>query len=221
MIGPILGGAPPRASFDPAKYAMSTHGNSLLDPSAGNLILQLAALPPISSRFSIPNAAVAGFNWYDMIDYGSDFIDSTFQVGKENFLFLWETTNTIFSAQKTGRESCDAAVLCINRFKNVHPWRVILMTALPRGDNLGTKYTATTGEVELQAANAYMRANYKAMGAEALVEVRRPGGPFDFTDSTNAANFPASLWLDKTHPNNTGKGIIAGYVDDTLKRLRR
>ncbi len=221
MIGPILGGAPARASFDPTKYAMSAHGNSLLDPNAGNLILQLAALPPISGRFTIPNHAISGFNFYDMINYDADQVDADYQAGKENFLLLWEVTNTIFSAQKTGLEACDAAVMCINRFKGVHPWRVILMTALPRGDNLGTKYTAVTGEVELQAANAYIRANYKAMGAEAFVEVRQPGGPFDFTDSTNAANFPSSLWLDKTHPNNTGKGIIAGYVADTLKRLRK
>jgi lysophospholipase L1-like esterase len=93
------------------------------------------------------------------------------------------------------------------------------MTGLPRGSLFGSTWNAVTGEEQMQIANAYIRANYRAMGAVALVEARRAGGPFDFTDCTNLANFPSSLWTDPTHPNSAGKAILAQYIADVFKRL--
>lgn len=224
MMGPIMGGVA-RASFGADKYAMTVDGNSISDASVSDLIPQLNALAPISSKFTITNKAINGQNTQQMISSAAD-VDGSYVNGKTNVLLVWELTNNIHNIGRTGaqtiqdtidyitaRQACVAA----NR-PGEKPWMVVLMTGLPRGDFL-TAYTAPAGEVEMQYCNAYIRANYRAMGARAFVEARRAGGPFDFTDTTNAANFPASLWTDKTHPNSAGKAILAGYIADVLKRL--
>lgn len=216
-MGPILGGAP-RAKFDAAGYAMTVDGNSISAGDVSDLIPQLNALAPISGKFTITNRAVNGQSVQQMIAGAGD-VDASFVVGKINYLIVFEVTNNIFNDGRTGLQTCADLETYIAGRLALHPWRVILMTALPRGDFLGGTYTATTGEVQLQAANSYIRQNWRAMRAVALVEARRPGGPFDFTDSTTAANFPSSLWSDRTHPNSAGKAILAGYIADVLKRL--
>ena len=117
------------------------------------------------------------------------------------------------------REAGDTALAAyIAARKAVRPWLVVVPTCLPRGDHLGSHYTATTGEVELLAANNYLKNNYRGMGIHRLVDIRQ--GPFSFTDPTNAANFPSSLWVDKTHPNTAGHAYTAGYIADALVNLR-
>jgi len=217
MMAPTLGGFV-RASFAAAAFAITVDGNSISDAAVSDLIPQLNALAPISNKFTITNKAINGQSVQQMIANAAD-VDNSFVVGKVNYLLIFEITNNIFNDGRTGLQTCVDLEAYIAARLAVHPWRVILMTALPRGDFLGATYTATTGEVQLQAANNYIRQNYRAMGAIALVEARRPGGPFDFTDSTNAANFPSSLWTDRTHPNSAGKAILAGYIADVLKRL--
>lgn len=207
--------------FDPAKVSISFDGNSLVDPVYSDLCTQLQALAPLNGQFTIANKGISGQTVADMTSNATD-IDATWVAGKTNVLLLWEITNSIFVQGRTGLQACSDMTAYIAARQAVHPWTVVLMTCLPRGDHLGSTWNVTTGEAELEAANAYLRANYKSMGAKALVEVRQPGGPFNFTDSSNAANFPSSLWIDRTHPTNGtggGKAIIAGYISDVLRRL--
>lgn len=223
MIGPILSGIA-RAKFDTAHYAMTWDGNSISDGQISDLVTQTASLAPISNQITISNFAVNGKSIQWLIDnLVSRGVHNSYVAGKKNFLMLWEGTNSIFNDGRTGLQAASDYVGYINAVKAVHPgWSIILGTCIPRGDFLGTYWTVTTGEAELQALNAYLRANYRSMGADALVEMRRSGGPFDFTDSSNGANFPQPFWQDRTHPGNgagNGKSVLAGYTDDVFKRL--
>ncbi len=228
MIGPILGGVP-RAKFDAAHYALTISGNSISDAVVSDLWLQVRALAPISGQLTLHNCAINGKSiQYLAANPGP--VDSSYENGKINFLFIFELTNNIHNDGRTGVQTISdlknyitarQAYVAANR-PGQKPWRVIVMTGLPRGDFLGQYFTAQQGEVEMQYCNNYIRQNFRDLGAVAYVEARRPGGPFDFTDVTNAANFPASLWTDRTHPSNGaggGKSILAGYIADVLKRL--
>lgn len=203
--------------FDPAKVAITFDGNSLVDKTYSTLGVQVAALAPINGAITISNFGISGQGTLSMSSAATD-VDNSYVAGKLNILLVWEMTNDIFLG-RTGLQACANLEAYIAARKAIHPWLVIVMTCIPRGANLQSTWTATTGEVQLQAANTYLRQNYKAMGAAAIVEMRREGGPFDFTDSTNAANFPSSLWTDRTHPNSAGNAYLATYIADVLKRL--
>lgn len=216
-MGPLMGGSN-RATFNAAQYAMTVDGNSISDKAVSDLWQQVNARAPISSKFVITNKAINGQSVQQMIAAPAD-VDNSFVPGKINYLVVFEITNNVYNDGRTGLQTCDDLIAYIAARKALNPWRVILMTGLPRGSLFGSTWNVVTGEAEMQAANAYIRANYQAMGAVALVEARRPGGPFDFTDCANAANFPAALWTDRTHPNSAGKAILAGYICDVLARL--
>lgn len=218
MIGPILGGYK-RASFAPALYAMTWDGNSISDASISDLVPQIAALAPISNQIVISNKAINGQSVQQMIANHAD-VDAAYVSGKINFLGIFEITNNVYNDGRTGLQTCDDLTAYIAAVKAVHPgWRPILMTGIPRGSLFGSTWDVVTGEEQMQIANAYIRANWRAMGAVAYVEARRAGGPFDFTDCADGANFPSSLWTDRTHPNSAGKAYLAQYIADVLKRL--
>ncbi|MDB5853275.1 MAG: hypothetical protein JWR22_1316 [Herminiimonas sp.] len=220
-----------KASFAAASYNMVTVGNSIMSSDLSDMVTQIAALPPISGQLVINNQAASSQTIVDEINNPTN-VDAAYVVGKVNIMLFWEQTNNVFLIGHGGAQTItdmqtyitarQAAVQ--SSHPGASPWFVILMTTLPRGDFFNGYFTTpiTAGEVELTYINNYIRANYRAMGARAFVEARRTGGPFDFTDVSNAANFPALLWTDKTHPSNGangGKAILAGYVADVLKRL--
>lgn len=217
MIGPVMGGSP-KAKFNAANYHMTVDGNSLTDAAVSNLIAQLNVLAPISSQFTITNRAINGQTVQQMIATPTD-VDNSYVNGKINYLLVWEITNNIYIAGRTGLQTCADLTTYIAARKALHPWRVILMTGIPRGSQLGTTWNVTTGEEQMQIANSYIRANWQQMGAVAFVESRQPGSIFDFTDCSNAANFPSSLWTDRTHPNSAGKAYLAQFIANVLKRL--
>lgn len=216
MIGTPLS-MPPKLQYDPSNVAITFDGNSLVDPATSTLVSQLQALAPLNGNFTITNRGVAGQTILQMTSSASD-VDNAWQAGKTNILLLWEFTNNVHNAGRTGLQSISDMTTYIAARQAVHPWIVVLMTAIPRGGNLHQYYTAASGEVELGSViNPYLRQNYRKMGARALVEMRQ--GPFNFTDVDNAANFPSSLWTDKTHPNSNGMALISQYVAQTLRRL--
>jgi hypothetical protein len=216
-MGPVIN-TPYSAQFRADNVAVSFDGNSLVDPSFSTLCTSLQGLQPINNRITISNLGLSGQTVQNMISTATD-VDASFVAGKTNYLLIWEITNSIFNAGRTGLQACADMVTYISARLVAHPtWKPIILTCIPRGSNLGGTYTAATGETELQAANTYIRANYLAMGCVAYVETRRTSGPFDFTDSSNLANFPVSLWTDATHPNSAGKAIIAQYISDVLRR---
>lgn len=235
MRSPILGNMT-RANFAPAKFAMTVSGNSISDSAVSDLWTQVQALAPVSNQLTITNKAHNGFSIQQLAGTTANGVgapgdvDSSYVNGKTNFLFFWELTNNIHNDGRTGVQTIADAIAYIaarqayvaNNRPGQKPWRVVLMTGIPRGDHYGSAFTGPQGEIEMQYCNTYIRQNYRAMGAIAYVEARRTGGPFDFTDVTNPADFPAALWTDRTHPTNGpggGKSILAAYIADVLKRL--
>lgn len=229
MRGPILAAGAPRVKFSSGAYAMTVSGNSISDPAVSDLWSQVQALAPISNSITISNKAHNGYSIQQLAASPAD-VDASYVNGKINYLPFFELTNNIHNDGRTGAQTIADAIAYINARQayvsanrpGQKPWRMILMTGLPRGDHYGTTFTGPQAEIEMQYANTYIRQHYRDMGAVAYVESRRAGGPFDFTDVTNAANFPASLWIDKTHPTNGaggGKSILAQYIADVLKRL--
>ena len=216
-----------RAIYNSTRTAITYDGNSIINPTLpGDLVIQLAAMSPINNNLVISNLGKSGQTIRQMITTRNDVLAS-FVPGLRNILIAFEITNSIFNgSSRTGLQAIDDLTEYIAAVQAdvaaAYPgqkWTVIVQTAIPRGDYLGSVYTASTGEVQLQAANATLRSNYIAMGATALIESRRTGGIFDFTDSSNGANFPSTYWRDRTHPNVEGDGILAGYAADVLKTL--
>lgn len=223
MRGPIMG-CGPKAVFTTAAAVVAIDGNSII--ADGSIAGYMRDLPPISGGLVVSHTGIGGQTIRDMINSPSD-INAMYSPTKECFLIVFEGTNSIFNEGRTGVEAAaDLAEYIAARQAWVtanYPagklWRVVPTTAIPRGSFLGSTWDAVTGETQLQAYNAYIRANFAAMGAERFVECRRTGGPFDFTDSTNPANFPGALWDDMTHPSDAGQLILAGYINDVLKRM--
>ncbi len=203
--------------WDPAKVSITIDGNSLVSAGSSALVASLAPLAPLNGAFTIKNRGSAGQTTDAMISSAAD-VDSSFEAGKTNFLLIWEITNSVFGDNLTGLQACERMTAYIAARKAANPWRVVLFTCLPRGTL--AEWDPTPKNTQLTAANAYMRANFRAMGAEALVEMQRPGGPFAFTDVNDDANFPPALWEDHTHPTAAGHAYTARYVADVLDNLR-
>jgi hypothetical protein len=228
-MGPILGGMP-RLKFDPTKVAITVDGNSLSDPYYSDLWLRVQALAPINDQITITNLAHSGDDFSHM-EAGAAAVDAAYVNGKTNILPPWEMTNNIYVRGRTGPQTIADLIAYINARQayvatnrpGQKPWYVILPTAIPRGDFLGTIFTLAEAAAHLDYCNDYIRQNYRAMGARAFIEMRRPGGPFDFTDVSNAARFTSPPYKsgEKTHLANTadGYGVLAGYIADALKRL--
>lgn len=203
--------------WDPASVSITIDGNSLVSASSSGLVAALAPLRPLNGAFTIKNRGSAGQSTASMIASAAD-VDSSFESGKTNFLLVWEITNSVFGDNLSGLQAVAQMETYIAARKAANPWRVVLFTCLPRGTLAG--WDPAPRNAQLNVANDYMRSNYRAMGAEALVEMQRPGGPFDFADVTDAANFPAALWVDHTHPTPAGHAYTAMYVADVLDNLR-
>ena len=60
------------------------------------------------------------------------------------------------------------------------------------------------------------------MGADAVVDVRRKGGPFDFTDVDNPVRFINGYYRanEKTHLTDQGSTLIAKYIMTELRRIK-
>lgn len=188
------------------------------------LTVQLAALPPISGQFVIANFGVNGQQITDMISSAGD-IDAAWVEGKTNFLGFWGATNTLNFAT-TVATACAQVAQYISARQALHPWKVILVTELPRRNQGATQEQTDALNAKLNEYNAYIRANFKAMGAVAVVDVRQAGGPWDmpnyttetFTDSVRAPYWAAE-GLKNVHINNAGHALVAGWASKQLRML--
>lgn len=222
-MGPILGGVP-RMKFSSTTAAIIFDGNSLVAgygaSNNNSLPSQLAALAPLNSAVSMGNTGVTGQNITGMRTRGASVVDGAYAAGKKNILFAWEGTNTICNndsnANKTGLQAAaDMVLYCQDRLA-AHPGQVIiLVTAMPRFDTHNR--TVAQQEVELSAYNDYLLANYRDMGAKAIVDVRA-GGVFTYTGPTMSAAMSPYM-SDTVHCNDAGYALIARYCADVLKRL--
>lgn len=108
----------------------------------------------------------------------------------------------------------------------VHPWKVVLLTCLPRQTSAGQQQT-TDLNAALDAYNVILRNTYRAMGARMLVDIRAANSPFNLADyqmATFEAAYAGGLWNagetgNHVHLNGTGYFQVAQMVAAALKRL--
>lgn len=223
-----------RPVIRPSSINFVFDGNSLVAGNGSSVPLpaQLAALAPLS-LYSVPvvNRGISGQSTRMMngLDGGSSSdVDSAWVSGKTNILFVWEGTNTVFNTARTGLQAASDMTDYIAVRQSSHPWVVVLLTTIPRDQDSMTEYQQIAANGELNVYDAYLKSNYKTMGAQRVVDVRQAGSPFITTTYTKAAMATlasSGLWMSgdysgHIHLNDAGYAVIAGYCADAIQKIR-
>jgi lysophospholipase L1-like esterase len=193
---------------------------------------QLSALAPISGQVTATNLGISGQTTRQMngLDGGSTSdVDGAYVAGKKNVLIAWEGTNSIDVAGRTGAQTAqDMADYVAARLAIHSDWIIVVMTTLPLIRGAWSQATTDANNATVEAANNIMRANYRAWGAKAMIDVRTPGTPFAPPDYTLASFEAASVlpyWSANEsagthiHLNDAGMTYIANLCAATLRRL--
>ena len=199
-------------------------GNSLVQGvGATSTPLPAAFASLVPGVASVSNLGGSGRTWRQMngLDGGSSAaVDAAFDPAKKNVLFAWETTNSVFNAGRSAAQTIQDATDYIAARRAAHPgWRIVLLTSIPRQPGLA-------GNQAMASVDAAFLANYRAMGADAVVNVRRQGSYFNFADYTDAtfANDPNGYWSEaaggRVHLRDPAYQLIAGWCSEAFKRLR-
>lgn len=227
-------------SFPWSRANIVFDGNSLMrggySPAGTQLPNQVAARTPVlGTGAPMTNCGVNGQTWKNMNGlggYSSSDVDGAWVDGKANLLIIWEGTNSICNPPVvTATQAAADAAAYIAARRALHPWIIVLLTTIPREGN-STLMADQAGRNEYNARlveyDNYLRANYKSMGADVLVDCRPPGGIFNFTGYTPADfDTAAACWTDlettpnRTHLSGAGLAVIGGYVAAALKTLPR
>jgi hypothetical protein len=217
-----------RFSVPPLKPSASVKvvfdGNSLVQGiGATSTPLPVAFASLVPGVASVSNFGGSGQTWRQMngLDGGSAAdVDGAFDATKTNVLFAWETTNSVCNVGRSAVQAIQDATDYIAARRALHPgWKIILVTSIPRQVGLALNQTMAT-------VDATFLANYRAMGADAVVDVRRPGSYFNFADYSDAtfANDPSGYWFEaaggRTHLRDPAYQLIAGWCREAFKRLR-
>jgi len=212
--------------------ALTMDGNSLVygyrNPGPGvtvaqNLISDVAS-PLYGSGMTVTNSGTSGNTWVMMTGGVPNYT-----ANRINVCVAWEGTNSI-CAGRTGLEAATDAVTYIATLKAANPlWRVVLMTCLPRQGGFAAWGSIAGLNAQIDAYNAHLRANYKAMGACALCDVRPAGGVFDMGGDYSIASFDAcdtraggTVWLEasggsgRIHMTDFGDTKIAALLEPVL-----
>lgn len=211
-------------SFTPSNYAFTMDGNSLVygtgssDRLTKSVTEQLAAVYPFNGAFAIGNIGVAGQSIAAMRARGG-YPNASYQDGKNNFLLVWEATNSICNTPgMTGLQAASEMAAYIADRRAVRPlWKIIILTTLPRFSvSVGTIQSCNA---ELLAFDNYVKANYLAMGADAVVDVRS-SGLFTYTEGSTSANSAMLPYMaDQIHLNDSGYAQVASMITPVVLPL--
>jgi hypothetical protein len=185
----------------------------------------------------LTNLGISGQTWRKMdgLDgYSSADVDGAFVAGSYNILWPWEGTNSIAAGGRTGMQAVsDATTYNANR-RAAHPWnKIVGGTVPPRMDSISDQTLVTSINQQIDIYNAYLLANYKSMGFDAVFDVRQAGSPFNLPDyqiatfNANAALSTSPYWASDAnglhiHLSNIGNDyVIRQCVAPTLRRLLR
>lgn len=216
-IPPLKPSASVKVVFDGNSLVQGIGATSTPLPTAfGNLVGSTIA--------SVSNLGGSGRTWRNMngLDGGSSAsVDAAFDPAKTNVLFAWETTNSVCNVGRTAAQTIQDATDYIAARRAAHPtWRIVLLTSIPRQQ-------ADPANQTLAAVDAAFLANYRAMGADAVVNVRRQGSYFNFADYSAGtfANDPNGYWYEaaggRVHLRDPAYQLIAGWCLEAFKRVRR
>lgn len=216
-------------------------GNSLtfgVGSTAGNTWPdKLLTVSPFSSNGAVvSNNGVNGQTWRMMngLDGGAtDDVDACYVTGRTNILICWEATNACWAmlGGRTAAQVVQDATDYIAARKAAATTagvtlKVVLVGTIPReaGGGVTTDADRIALSAILDAADATMAITWAAMGADAYVDPRQAGSPFEWR-SYAKANFDAtaSLWNesypDRIHLTNAGYAVIAGLIAPAVASL--
>lgn len=207
---------------------MYGQGASYLNGLRQNAIYQAANLSPLAgSGTTIADVGISGQTWAAMTSAASD-VDNAWVDGKTNILLLWETTNSICSqySNKTPAQCLAAISGYVSARRAVHPWIIACLTTIPReyGFAVNDQATRDAKNADMMAVDAAIKVSPESYGLDRVIDTRRTGSPFAFSQFTQA-DFDAagSVWQEardlRVHLNNSGYAIIAAMIADDLKRF--
>jgi hypothetical protein len=208
-----------RLRFD-ARANVVWDGNSLVYgvsvTATENLPAKVAAQPPMVAGATTQNFGVPGYTWMDMIAQGAR-IDAAWDATKRNILVPWEITNTA-AAGYSGSNNGLVAARYIAARRAAHPdWLIVLPTSLPRYDATGALCD------RLQSADDYIRANWRALGADAICDVRAMVPELNFSGkSADSFIGTQSMWFETSnwiHLSPTGYARLALAVSQVFASL--
>lgn len=169
---------------------------------------------------------------------GVNDVDSSWNGAKTNVLLAWEISNSIYGAGWSGLQAVDQLRLYIAERKAVHPWKIVVATAVPRWATPYGRSNQAANE-ELKIANAYILANWRAMGIDAVADLRAGNSPFNIPTGTLQDFETLALWgtngvngmwsledntnnadtTKHTHLQDRGFAYVATIVEPALRRV--
>ncbi|WP_426195099.1 SGNH/GDSL hydrolase family protein [Massilia sp. DWR3-1-1] len=228
MIGLILGGAAGRqiAWGDTSKTNIVFVGNSIVvgDGVGYNTALtwptRLALQAPINGAMAIPNLGHDGWD-IPTLDGAGD-TSARFVEGKTNIMFFYEGTNSLKGGTRSPATTFSQLTTYIANRRAEHDWKIILISTIPFIEG-ATDAVSITQNNNVDAFNALMAAQYRAIGAVGYIDVRA-GAPWGAMPDYTRASFEAyctSLFLaDFTHPNVAGTQLLADLAAPKLSAIR-
>lgn len=222
--------------FQSATTNVVMDGNSLVygyrNPGPGNTIAQQlvsqSTSPLYGSGVTVVNLGVSGQTWTGMLSGLPVFV-----AGKTNILVAWEGTNAIQGGRTGAQAVDDAAAYCSAVLAANSAWKIVHMTCLPRQGGFAANWgTIAAFNAQIDAYNTQLMSEYSAHGAVAVCDIRKSGGVFDMSGDYSNASFEAvntrggtQIWLEATtggaiHLTDAADGVVAGYLADTLRRVR-
>lgn len=189
MIAPIATST--SVAFSPAPTVVST-SPSLKYRSSKNIL--------------VTGVAVSGQTWRQMNGLDgqpSSDVDGAYDTtaGVQNVLVAWEWTNAVTGASKRTLTQViqDATDYAAAR-RLAHPWlKIVTGTALPRMNSGADQSIVDADNALLDQVNAYLLANYKAMGFDGVFDVRKAGTYFDMQGDYSIAHFNAMAAASGTY----------------------
>jgi lysophospholipase L1-like esterase len=221
-MGPILGGRPLVRAGDAAKTKMVFAGNSIVN--GGNNATtswwaKLSLLAPISNAYTVTNLGHDGWG-ITQLDAAAD-TGPQFVAGKDNVLLFYEGTNTLKGGGTSPATAISQLQAYITNRLAEHAWKIVLVSTIPFIEGASDAVSATQN-ANVDTFNAYLRANYKAMGAVAYIDVRT-GAPWGSLPNYNLSSFQATCSAlynsDYTHPNAAGNQLLADLMAPQLRRI--
>jgi hypothetical protein len=207
-----------------APIATSTSVGFLPAPT----VLGISPLKYQSSKsIVVTNLGINGQTWRQMngLDGGSSSdVDGAFDATKVNILIAWEWTNAICNTHRTVAQVVQDATDYVAARRAANPWaKIFTGTALPRMNSSTDQTLVDSDNALLDQCNAYLLANFKAMGFDGVFDVRQSGSYYamsnyliqTFNDMATATN---TYWAsnDSTgqhiHQNSNGYW----YIDTTF-----
>lgn len=209
-------------------------GNSLVaGTGAATTPLPAAFASLLPGLASVSNLGGAGRTWRMMsgLDGGSaNAVDAAFNASRTNVLFAWETTNSVCNAGRTAAQTIQDAADYIAARRAAHPgWRIVLLTSVPRqtGNAIFDLTTRMAANQAMTSVDMAFLGNYRAMGADAVVDLRRKGSYFRFGDFDDAAfaSDPSGFWYEaapgRVHLVDNAYMLIADWCREAFRRIHR